>query len=73
MDQNNTLSLGVALSSDKRRIPKLRGNAVQSLGKGKGREEVQEQKPNSRFFSALAFVSFGIYADYVSGRLVDTI
>lgn len=53
MDQNNTLSLGVALFTDKRQITKLRSNAVQSPRKGKGREEVQEQKSNPSFFNVL--------------------
>lgn len=69
MEQNNILSLGVATFTDKRQIPKLWGNAVQSLGKGKGRDEVQVQKEKNKLFSLLASSSFEVSADQLSGRL----
>lgn len=50
MGQNNTLSRGVAIFTGKRQIPKLRGNAVQSPGTGKGRDEVQVQKGKTKLF-----------------------
>lgn len=63
LGQNNTSSLGVAISTDKRQPPKLWGNTDQSPGKGRGKDEVQVQKMKTKLFSILGSAIFEIYAD----------
>jgi len=69
MDQNNTLSLSAAISTDMSEFPSFEAMQSKVQGKAKGEMRCRCRRGKISFFSVLASACFEIYADYVSRAL----